>query len=76
MEGRTENWEEDREGKKEHDQSTLCAYAKMSFSSIFAINFFKGFVTKEVLSVNLVLGTVLALLDKFSTTELIPKTAH
>lgn len=46
------------------------------FSTIFAINFFKEFSTKEVLAMKLVLGTVLASLDKFSTTELICQTEH
>lgn len=46
------------------------------FSTIFAINFFKEFSTKEISAMNLVLGTVLASLDKFSTTELICQTVH
>lgn len=46
------------------------------FSTIFAINFFKEFSTKEVSARNLVLGTVLASLDKFSATELIYQTVH
>lgn len=67
-------------GQKEIRSQYIVCIDKMSwqgplFSTIFAINFFKEFSTKEVLAMKLVLGTVLASLDKFSTTELICQTA-